>query len=381
MKKLRERPTRRVNPSGTVVWISRVTTPEGKRVIYKPAWNRGRGTFDRRGDCQAAIDEYYEQGQQYSEQMTLSAYFATWTARHPRSERTNTTNECRIKNVLQLHVGGKPLGDWRCMDLRRKHALELVGAMLTEQKRATTGAQNILRSLSAMMEDAVTDEVAIANFVRGVKVRQNDPRAVKARREPRILSFEEMHAFARCAGKHEALVRVFSDCGPRLGEVLGLERRDFDGAYLNLRGSAHNGVFVPGDQPTKRHVRRVPVPPSLAAMLAELPARFDTKLMFPTPNGALWWERNFKRDVWYPAQERWAGIDPKLPRKERRRLVSEGGFDIRPHDFRHSWVSHMRASGIDRADLAAIAGHSVEVAERYTHSLGRSDELVRAVVG
>jgi hypothetical protein len=42
--------------------------------------------------------------------------------------------------------------------------------------------------------------------------------------------------------------------GMRLGEVLGLERTDFDGAR-SRSGSAHDGVFTPGDQPTKKHVR------------------------------------------------------------------------------------------------------------------------------
>jgi hypothetical protein len=42
----------------------------------------------------------------------------------------------------------------------------------------------------------------------------------------------------------------------------------------------------------------------------------------------------------------------------------------------------MRAAGIDPADLAEVAGHTVEVATaRYTHSLGRSDEQIRGVVG
>ena len=52
------------------------------------------------------------------------------------------------------------------------------------------------------------------------------------------------------------------------------------------------------------------------------------------------------------------------------------------HDFRHSWVTHLRAAGIDPADLAAVAGHTVETATaRYTHALGRSDERIRKLIG
>jgi integrase len=81
------------------------------------------------------------------------------------------------------------------------------------------------------------------------------------------------------------------------------------------------------------------------------------------PGGCLWIESNFRRSVWTPAQEK-AGIDPT------------------PQEFRHSWVSHLRAAGVDGADLAEIAGHSEAVAEGvYRHALRRSFDHVREVVG
>jgi integrase len=45
---------------------------------------------------------------------------------------------------------------------------------------------------------------------------------------------------------------------------------------------------------------------------------------------------------------------------------------IRPHDCRHSWLTNLRAAGIDDADLAAVAGHTVEtMIGTYTRPLGR----------
>jgi integrase len=86
------------------------------------------------------------------------------------------------------------------------------------------------------------------------------------------------------------------------------------------------------------------------------------------------------RDVWFP--EALAGVDPDLETPERRRRVAAAGCDLRPHDFRHSWVTHLRAAGIDPTDLAEIAGHTVETATaRCTHPLRRSDDAVRRVVG
>jgi hypothetical protein len=55
---------------------------------------------------------------------------------------------------------------------------------------------------------------------------------------------------------------------------------------------------------------------------------------------------------------------------------------IRPHDCRHSWISHLRAAGIDDADLADVAGHTVEtMIGTYTHALGRSHDRIRGLIG
>lgn len=80
-----------------------------------------------------------------------------------------------------------------------------------------------------MAEDAITDEVADLNPFKGVRIRANDPRAKKKRRPIRAFSFEQMHAFAKAAGRYEAMVRAFTDTGMRLGKVLPLRVEDFDG--------------------------------------------------------------------------------------------------------------------------------------------------------
>lgn len=350
----REQPIKRVNPSGREVWVARYTGRDGKR--------RSAGTFRRKHEARDAIDGAYDR-EAIGAPETLGAYAATWTARHPRGKRTNVTNESRVGRMLEVELEGRPLKDWPMRELRRRHAHELVAQLLTVQGRATTGAQNILRTLSAMAEDAITDEVADVNPFRGVRVRANDPRATKGLRAPRVFTFEQMHAFSAEAGVYEPLVRVIADCGLRLGEVLGLERRDFDDVMIRVRGNAHEGVFTVGDQPTKRHVRVAPCPPSTAELIRAMPVRIDTPLLFPTPTGRLWRERNFYRDVWEPTRER-------------------AEVDCTPHEFRHSWVTHLRAAGVDPADLADVAGHSLDTAtSHYTHARRQSYDRIRKVIG
>jgi site-specific recombinase XerD len=96
---------------------------------------------------------------------------------------------------------------------------------------------------------------------------------------------------------------------------------------------------------------------------AQLQVSDDNDLLFTTPTGRMWRERSFYRDLWRPAQE-----------------VS--GLDIRPHECRHSYVTHLRAVGVNDADLAEIAGRRVEtMLARYTHAIGQSFSDVRTVVG
>lgn len=386
-KRLREQPLRRVNPSGEVVYVARVTDKDGKLVIYKPEWNRRRGTFARQGDAQRAINEFYEQGQP-KESETVGAYFETWTERHPRAERTNDTNEHRIERVLDVEVDGRKLRDWPYRELKRKHALALVDHMLREQGRAKNGAVNILRALSAMTEDAITDEAAEVNFVKGVRIRSTDPRIQKQGRPARVFTFEQMHVFAGCgvteagpikpARDYRPMLRTFTDTMMRLGEVLPLERGDlfFDscgdpscrasGAHFHVTKTAHEGRVSQGTKNDHGEAvagRVAPCPPTLERMLRTMPTRIDSALLFPTPMGKVWTERNFYREVWHPARE-------------------AAELDIRPHDCRHSGISHLLAAGIDKADLADTAGHTVETMHsRYTHPLGKSFEQIRRMIG
>lgn len=107
----------------------------------------------------------------------------------------------------------------------------------------------------------------------------------------------------------------------------------------------------------------MPVPPSLAELLNGLAGGDEDAPLFATPRGHMWRERNFYRDVWEPA-----------------RIAS--GLDPTPHEFRHSYITHLRAAGIDDADLARVAGHRIEtMISVYTHPLEQSHDAIRAVIG
>jgi integrase len=389
----RSTPYKRVYSDGRVVWMARYYDLDGKVRYSKPRWNGGRSTFAKKGDAQRAIDEALGQllGRAVRQPEKVGVYFESWPRLHPRSKRTNKTNSDRIGYVLDVDIEGRRLGDWEFDELRRPQVLALVDHMLCVEGRASRGVRGILSALSVMAEDAIGDDAATGNAFMGVKLRANDPRVQKPPRKPRIWSFEQMREFAvggraeeraqtrrptdpRNRGRYkptehfysrqdyEALILTPGYTGLRLGEFLALQREDFDGDSFSFAFSAHEGELV-GSSDQKNHERTVPVPPTLAGLIGRRPTRIDTDLLYPTPRGKLFRERNFYRDVWVPAQ-----------------LAT--GMDPTPHEFRHSYVSHLRAAGIDDADLAAVAGHTVEtMISVYTHALERSHETIRRVIG
>jgi integrase len=146
----------------------------------------------------------------------------------------------------------------------------------------------------------------------------------------------------------------------RIGELLALRRelQDLQAGVFRVKGSAWEGKVIDSSE-EKQHERIGPIPPSCLELVRSMPKRIDSPWLFPTRRGHLWQLNNFYRDVWRPTRE-------------------ASGIDATPHDFRHSWETNLSAAGIDVADLADIAGHSVELAQaRYRHALHRSFDQVR----
>lgn len=386
-----EHPLRRKNPSGEVRWIARWTDRNEKRNV---GWKDAgiRGTHAKRGPCKTPADDgnccaqhaiyaCYERDAEAPQQIaTVGQYAKTWLRLHPRSERTEIEYEGRLKKVLGVELEGKPFGELPLSQVERRHGILLVDVLLTDHGRAVSGAQAVLQTLSAMWQDALDDGyVKTANPFLRLKVRRNDKRVTKAARIPRVWAWQEMHRFAAATG-HEAMVRTLCDCGLRLGEMLALQERDLklghrcdelscrvEGPHLHVRRRAWRDALYEGTKSGGERVRErvAPLPPVLASMLAALwpSPGLSTAMLFPSPAGGVWEARRWRSDVWYPARK-------------------ATGMVATPHEFRHSWVSRVRASGVDVADAAAAAGHNVDTANRvYTHPLGESFDAIRAAVG
>lgn len=293
---------------------------------------------------------------------TLAEYADYWFEWHPRSESTDRANRSRLNAAFAIDLEGKLFGEYRISEVKRWHVHAVLDALL-KQGRAASGTRSVLAALSTMFSDAVDiDELIEFNPFLRVRLNSNDPRIQKPSQDTLIWSLDQMREFARAGGdEYEPMIRLMSDCGLRLGEVFGLTWDDVDlpEKRIHCKGAVYSGRFRPGDSQRKVHVRTVPLPEAVAALLAQVPERFDTDLVFAAPRGRAWHHSHFYEDVWRPIRER-------------------TGLEITPHAMRHSWESHLAAAGIDHADLAKMAGHSLETMIRvYTHPLNKSEAAVR----
>jgi hypothetical protein len=111
----RDSPVKRRNPSGQV-GMGCALHRKGRQAPHRKADLEPRQRNLRsKGEAQRAIDEAYGLSDRPD---TLGDYAATWTERHPRSERTNATNDHRISRVADVEIEGIPLKDWPLRELR-----------------------------------------------------------------------------------------------------------------------------------------------------------------------------------------------------------------------------------------------------------------------
>jgi hypothetical protein len=189
---------------------------------------------------------------------------------------------------------------------------------------------------------------------------------------------KEVYARARARGQdHPHAIRTLGRAWIRVLWRCWHDRVPYDparhGNFCRVRPvggwhrTSHEGTILEGtktDHGEEGAGRVVPVPATLAWMLeAQINLNGpNCALIFTTPGGRMWRERNFYRDVWKPTQE-------------------AAGVDIRPHECRHSYITHLQATGINVADLAEIAGHRVEtMLAQYTHALRTSFSSIRQAV-
>lgn len=348
----------------TGLWLARYTAPDG-RVMQA-------GRFERKRDAQKAIGDAMRRAPQSGTAPLLVEFFDDWLERFPRHPRTQQTNRERISRYILPHLPRK--GRFPITELRRA-SLRHVQAQLLKSGLSKETIDGAFSSLSALLRDAVDDELLDANPAHGIRVRPNDPRlnpAVQSRAR-RAVPAAEVGAFMQAVPRrHRAVCWTPFLTGTRPGELFGLARADIDRRRELIfvhQTVGRYGRLEPGLKTThhvrdrERRGRWTLFPASLIELVDAYPADIEGRL-YPSPRGHHWSHRNFYRDVWEPAQR-------------------AAGTDFTLYDARHTFSSRLLAAGLPLVEVAAWMGHSLRAGgeqmntttRKYAHATGELTSL------
>jgi integrase len=177
----------------------------------------------------------------------------------------------------------------------------------------------------------------------------NTPRG---RRDLVPATAEQIASLADAMGHDGLAVRIMRSTGARVSEVLALRRSDFirsvdGGTVVHISRQVQNGEIVPLKHRSDFDGRLVPVPASLATIVAKRP---DGRLFSVGYQGFLKRFRRAAREVGLPA-------------------------DFTPHQARHHFASTLLRDGVAITDVASWMGDEVRtVAQTYAHLMpGQAD--------
>jgi integrase len=170
----------------------------------------------------------------------------------------------------------------------------------------------------------------------------------------RVYTLAELAAIAdELSAAYRPLPAFGAATGLRPEEWGALERRHIDRSRRLLRVEQKNvdATIVPGGK-TKGSIREVPLTGRALAALDLLPARIDTPLLFPAPEGGPLNLDNFRKRQWAPAVEA-AGVETPAT----------------PYDMRDTFASNALAAGVTVFELAKVMGTSVRMIEKHYGAL------------
>jgi integrase len=358
-------------------------TPDGKWIDrwFEGARKRQR-TFDRKGDRDAfrARRRRAEQlGHDLAtellleDDLTLSAWSEEWCARHavPNLERqTRTSYKQQWGKWIQPRLGGYELRTLtpRVISTQLVQAMRKAGAGEPTIRRCLAITQSMLR-LAVIEARIPSNPVDLIEKPSGLPEHQVDPIA------PAVVEGMRRAALARRGplGAFDAfIIAVLAYAGLRPQELLALERDDVltDVSKLFIERKNVDGEVLAylksGRRHRNRRHRRVDLFEPLAADLRAHRLRSGARrgLMIPRPDGGPWrkhdWD-NWRRRVWQPLAVD-AGLG-ELVDQGRGRPARYDGAD--PYALRGSFVSLLVWEGRTMLEVAAQAGHGVDVCEMY----------------
>ncbi len=253
---------------------------------------------------------------------------------------------------LAEHLGGAP--DLEALESLRPADLRAFLARRTRDglaRSSTARALSVVRGFFRYCERNGLARASAAHAVRTPRLPRAIPKPLSV--EDAAEAIDKVGALSEVpwlAARDAAILTLLYGCGLRIGEALGLKRRDAPlGETLRVVGKG-------------RKERLVPVLPVVRAALADYLAACPYD---PGPDGPLFLGARGK------------ALDPAIVQRQMRMLRVWLGLPetATPHALRHSFATHLLAAGGDLRAIQELLGHaSLSTTQRYTEV--ETDQLI-----
>lgn len=306
------------------------------------------------------------------EEMTLGQWSETWLANLEADPDRSRATVVSYRSVLKNHVL-PDLGEVRLIELTTEQVAAHLAALARRPSRRHPGARvngiapNVVIVLRSMLNAAVKAKAGgLEHF--------EFPAAAKHRRvRPEddhgdVASPEQVRAFTEAMPAHlQIAVPLAAWCALRIGELLGLQRRDLEHlddpqrAVLHVRRqwNVKANALTP---PKADSVRTVAIPDALLPALRQhleiyTPTAHTAPVLAGTRGARV--SQTALDKAWRAARDR----------------ADRPGF--RFHNLRHTGLSKYAEQGATLAELLHRGGHTdVSVALRYQHATAERDRAL-----
>lgn len=326
------------NGAGTVYrekgrgWTSEawVDLPDGRRRRV-----RGRGPSPEAAiRARLARERELVEGNPAASDVTVALLIERWlTGAHASSWAAETRRSYRaaVKHHILPEIGAARVQLVTAFDIQR-----VLDRILAENEAHVSVANRVRRVLHTVFNHAVAWGIRDSNPVAAVKPIR------RPAREQAYWTREEAQAFlaAADASPYRLLFEAALSTGLRIGELIALRWRDFDGGLFHVRRTYSQGAVgrVQEHPKSRTSNRRVPLPPSLAERLEA--ARGEPEgLVFPSRRGRL--------------------INPGNVHRALRNYARKAGVpEIRVHDLRRTYASLLAGDGYHPSVIQRLLGHA-----------------------
>lgn len=346
--------------NGKTVYDVRLRTPDGHQYKRTFRTKREAETFEARELADQSRATWIDPR---SAEITLTDYATRWLAN--RAQLRPRTHEL-YESLLRLHIL-PTLGELKLGQLTSSAVLKWHGELYAAKHPGASTVAKAYRLLRTVLNTAVEDSIIGKNpcLIEGAGVERAPQRPVA--------TIPESLALADAIEQRYRLMVVLATFGGlRLGELLGMRRRDVDVKNLSVRVDDQalelkSGARITGPPKSDAGMRTVALPSQIEH---EITAHLDgfteadaDALLFTEPDGS-----PLTRRVW---NLRW---------KAARKTV--GVPQLHFHDLRHTANTLAAATGASTKELMARMGHSTaRAALIYQHATRDRDVVIAKALG